>query len=401
MNTASIATRKPSAAVVLVGLLALSLNLRAALAGYPPLLTAVRDELGVGAGTAGLVQAGAVLMMAAGSFAGPRFAARFGAERGLAVAVGLVAAGSLVRGVPVLVLLIAGSVVIGFGIGVAGVLLTAVIKDRLSTRVGAVTGGYVVAMMLGSTAASALAVPIAVAVGGWSFSLAVWAVPAIVAAAAWTGMVPARTRQDGAETPSPAPARAHRLPWHDGFARLAACYQIGTSMLVYGWLTWLAPYYESQGVEPAQAGLLLAAWSISHIPGALFVPAVADRGRWTFWAGLMLASVTVGTLGVLLLPQPPVVGPWLWVVLMGIGSGAGFPLGLTMITRRTPDSAASASTSALAMGGGYTVAGTGPLLMGVLIDAAGGGPLGYHLAIGLLLAAAVLQGVAIARIGDG
>ena len=57
--------------VVLLGILALAVNLRAALAGYPPLLETVRVDLGLSAGVAGLVQAGAVLMMAAGSFAGP------------------------------------------------------------------------------------------------------------------------------------------------------------------------------------------------------------------------------------------------------------------------------------------------------------------------------------------
>ena len=86
--------------VVLVGLLALALNLRAALAGYPPLLETVRAELGTSAGAAGLVQAGAVLMMAVGSFVGPRIGDRFGRELGLGGAVGLVAAGSLLRGVP-------------------------------------------------------------------------------------------------------------------------------------------------------------------------------------------------------------------------------------------------------------------------------------------------------------
>ena len=45
--------------LVLLGLLALSLNLRAALAGYSPLLVTVRDELGVSATAAGLVQSGA------------------------------------------------------------------------------------------------------------------------------------------------------------------------------------------------------------------------------------------------------------------------------------------------------------------------------------------------------
>ena len=168
-------------AVVLLGVLAIAVNLRAALAGYPPLLETVRDQLRVSAGVAGLVQAGAVLMMAVGSFAGPAIGVRFGRERALGLAVGLVAAGSLVRGVPALVPLIGGSLVIGLGIGLAGVLITGVVKEHLVDRTGAATGGYVVAMMVGATIASAVAVPLAVVLGGWSLSLAIWAVPAILA----------------------------------------------------------------------------------------------------------------------------------------------------------------------------------------------------------------------------
>src|SRR5918998_946032 len=96
--------------VVLVGLLALALNLRTALAGYPPLIDAVRADLGFSAGAAGFVQTGG----------GP---------------------------------LVAGSLLAGFGIGVAGVLLTGVVKEHLAAHAGAVTGGYVVAMMIPSTVA--------------------------------------------------------------------------------------------------------------------------------------------------------------------------------------------------------------------------------------------------------
>ena len=102
-------------AVVLLGVLALAVNLRAALAGYPPLLETVRADLGLSAGVAGLVQAGAVLMMAAGSFAGPALARHGGREPALGVAVGLIAAGSLVRGIPWVGALIGGSLVIGLG----------------------------------------------------------------------------------------------------------------------------------------------------------------------------------------------------------------------------------------------------------------------------------------------
>jgi CP family cyanate transporter-like MFS transporter len=376
-------------AVVLLGVLAIAANLRAALAGYPPLLETVRGQLGVSAGVAGLVQAGAVLMMAVGSFAGPGLGVRFGRERALGLAVGLVAAGSLVRGVPALVPLIGGSLVIGLGIGLAGVLITGVVKEHVVERAGAATGGYVVAMMVGATIASAVAVPLAAGLGGWSFSLAIWAVPAILATAVW---VPIARRVPIVAEPVRTP-----LPWHHPFARLVACYQAGTSLMFYGWLTWLAPYYQGLGFPPARAGLLLAVWSVAQIPAALFVPMLAERRRrWSFWTGLTLLCGLAGTLGALLLPLPPVVGPWVWAVLMGIGVGAGFPMGLTAIAWRTPNGAASAATSGLALGVGYTTAGLGPLLMGVLIDMTGG----FTAAIALLLLAGLVQGGAILAIGD-
>jgi MFS transporter, CP family, cyanate transporter len=371
--------------VVLLGLLALAANLRAALAGYPPLLETVRAELGTSAGVAGLVQAGAVLMMAAGSFAGPAVGARFGREPALGGAVGLVALGGLLRGIPALLPLIGGSVLTGLGIGLAGVLLSGVVKEHLADRAGLATGGYVVSMMVGATVSSAVAVPLAVALGGWSFSLAVWAVPAVLAVAIWTPIA--------RRVPAGVPGTA-ALPWRDPFARLTCCYQAGTSVMFYGWLTWLSPYYEGQGWTPAAAGLLLAVWSVTQIPAALLVPALAERRRrWRFWAGLTLACGLAGTLGAMVAPAPL---PWLWVVLMGIGVGAGFPLGLTVIAWRTPGPAASAATTGLALGVGYTAAGLVPLLMGVLIDLSGG----FVVALGVLLLAGALQGYAIVRIGD-
>ena len=287
---------------ILLGLLALALNLRAALAGYPPLLETVRHQLGISASAAGLVQASAVLMMAAGSFAGSGIGARFGRERALGAAVGLVALGSLVRGVPALAALIAGSLVIGFGIGVAGVFLAGVVKEHLGSRAGAATGGYVVSMMVGATVASAVAVPLAVLLGGWSYSLAVWAVPAVLAAAAWAPIAARIPRSAGVP----------RAPvWRSGFARLAACFQAGTSLMFYGWLTWLSPYYESQGWSPHKAGLLLAVWSVAQIPAALLAPALAERRRrWRFWSLTTLSCGVVGTVGAMVLPELPAVGPW-------------------------------------------------------------------------------------------
>lgn len=400
--------------LVLLGVLALAINLRASLAGYPPLLETARAELGVGAGAAGLVQACAVLMMSAGSFGAAAMAARVGRERLLGISVAAIAAGSLLRAVPVLPALVGGSVLVGLGIGVAGVLLTGVVKEHLAERAGAVTGGYVVSMMVGATVASAAAVPLSVTFGGWSWSLAIWAVPAVLAVAVWVPVASriGRTRVGGpTDAAGPAipadaataaaaadarTARDERGVWRDPFARRIACYLAGSSTIFYGWLTWLSPFYESNGWGPGAAGLLLAVWSIAQIPAALLMPAAAERRRrWRFWASLTVLSSLAGTLGAVLLPAPATPLPWLWAVLIGIGVGGGFPLGLTVIAWRTPTPARSSAVSGFGLGIGYLAAGLMPLLMGLLIDLGGFPP-----AIMLLVAGAVLQAGAIQRIGD-
>jgi len=60
-----------------------------------------------------------------------------------------------------------------------------------------------------------------------------------------------------------------------------------------------------------------------------------------------------------------------WVVLMAIGVGAGFPLGLSVIAWHYPDAASAGAASGLAMGFGYLLAGSAPLVMGLLLDVTG------------------------------
>ena len=169
----------------------------------------------------------------------------------------------------------------------------------------------------------------------------------------------------------------------------------GTSTMFYGWITWLAPYYERQGWTPQQAGVLLAVWSVAQLPAALLVTTLAERRRrFRFWAAISLGCGLAGTLGALVAPVLPVLGPWPWAVLIGLGLGSSFPLGLAVIAWRTPDGAGSAATSGLALGVGYSCAGVAPLLMGVLIDLTGG----FRAAIALLVLAGCVQGWAITRL---
>ena len=92
------------------------------------------------------------------------------------------------------------------------------------------------------------------------------------------------------------------------------------------------------------------------------------------WAGerpilpWLFAWVSVaGWAGVLVAPSAL---PWLWAILLGVGTGA-FTWTLTMIGRRarTPDG--TAALSGFAQSIGYVIAGFGPLGTGLLHDATG------------------------------
>ena len=305
-------------------------------------------------------------MMAAGSFVGPavRRPLRPGARaRRRGGARSRSAAGPRVG--PALPALVGGSLLLGLGIGVAGCCSPGWSRST-SARAGAATGGYVVAMMIGATVSGAV---------DRAASRSRWAAgrsrsrsgpcPRCSRSAVWMPVARRIGRPDRAEARSGLPV------WRTGFARLVAAYQAGTSLMFYGWLTWLAPYYEGQGWRPGAGRSAARGVERRPDPGGAArpgdgraAPAMAVLGgRSRSRAGWPARSARCCW------PQPPVVGPWLWAVLMGIGVGAGFPLGLTVIAWRTPDGGTSAATSGLALGVGYTVAGLGPLLMGLLIDA--------------------------------
>jgi CP family cyanate transporter-like MFS transporter len=371
--------------VVLAGVLLISLNLRAGLAAYPAVLEQVRTELGISSGVAGLVQSTALVAMGIGSFVAVRLSARYGRERAMTGAVAVLLAGSLLRYVPSLVALVVGSLGVGTGIGLAGVFLSGLVKEHLAQRAGLVTGLYVVSMLLGSTIASSAVVPLSGALGGPSHALATLAVPAAVALAGWL-LVAARTVPPPERTATP-------LPWRSPLARVFAAYMVLSSMQFYGWLTWLAPYYQDRGLSTSRAALLLSLLSLAQIPAALVFPALAERHhRWLAWALVAVGMSVVGAVGILVLPDG-VLGPWPWVVLVATGVGAGFPMALTLVSWKSRSPAEASGVTAVGLGVGYLGAAVAPLLMGVLHDLTGS----FTAPLLVLLVAAVVMGLTARR----
>lgn len=375
-----------------VAILLVALNLRASLASLPPLVRTIQGDLHLSGAVAGLLTTLPVLCM--GLFAPPaqRVARRVGREATVAWALVAILAGLLLRlAGEVLGLLMLSTVLVGIGIALSGTVLPGIVKEFYRQRSGVVTGLYLLAMMVGATAAAALTVPLTEALGSWRVSLSLWAVLAVVGLAAWLPVVRAVNVHDGPLDPtSSAP-----LPWRSPTAQLLAAYLAMQSFGFYSQLAWIPPSYEAQGWPARQAGLLLAVWSIVQLVTGVGAPVLADRlrDRRPLVAGAL--GLTLAGLGGVVLA--PMAAPWVWVALLGLGQGAGFALALVKLVDYAPTPSASARLSALVFLFAYSVASVGPFVFGAVHDLTGG----FRVPYALLIAVALVQLTLVPRLRPG
>src|SRR5215469_877261 len=170
-----------STVVLLTAMLAVAANLRPALTSVGPLIDLIRQDLGLSATVAGLLNSLPLFAFAVFSPLA-HFANRIGIERALMVAMLALIAGILVRSFGGTSGLFGGTLLLGASIAVGNVLLPSAIKRDFPHRVSSITTTY--AIMLGLTAAigSGVSVPLArILPGGWESALAFWALPTALA----------------------------------------------------------------------------------------------------------------------------------------------------------------------------------------------------------------------------
>jgi CP family cyanate transporter-like MFS transporter len=212
---------------------------------------------------------------------------------------------------------------------------------------------------LSAAVASALVVPLDDAfAGGWPPALAVWAVPALVAAIPW--LVLGRT-VDGPPPERPPRVRDRAAWW------LPALFGV-QSAVFFATLTWLPTILHASGISHHRAGLLLALSSLMQAAPAFVVPVLAARRpsqRGLLFA--VTASTALGYAGLLAAPGPAAV----WVVLIGAGQGGVLGLALVLPLLRAADPRMAAGLTALTLSG-YLVAAAAPWILGAAHDLSGG-----------------------------
>jgi len=392
--------------VVLVGVVLVALNLRIAVASVSPILAVVRTDVALSAGEAGVLGTIPVVSFALFGSLAPLLARRFGLEPTLVAAMALSAVGEVVRSATSTAGGFLGwSVIALAGMGMGNVLLPPLVKRYFPDRIGAMTAIYTVTMAVSTAMPALLAVPVAGRLG-WRVALASWAVVGVVAMIPWTVVIvrsaTARAALAGvlrrAPRDTPALASRHRAAgrvWRSPLAwGLAVTFGMN-SLNSYVMFAWLPQILTDAGVGTSASGRWLALLASLGLPASLVVPLIATRVKNAIWVvGFFVACFAVGYAGLLIAPTGPLA---LWMVLIGLGPGT-FPLLLTLINLRTRTSAGAVSLSGFTQGVGYTIAGAGPVLVGVLYDASGSWVSSYVL---LFVSLAVLLGAGVVACRPG
>nr|WP_300306398.1 cyanate transporter [Halomonas sp.] len=355
-----------------------AINLRPFLTSPGPIIELIRADTGLTYTGTALLTLIPTIVMGLGAFAAPALQAHVGTRRGILGALVILALGSLLR------LIVPGADTLLFtallcGIGVAFIQSTfpGVIKEHFPGRMAIITGIYS-ATIMGGGALGAQVTPLLVSHGhDWREALAWLALPAILAT-----LFAYRTLGDQRnERPDTAIIQTLiRLPRAWLLMVAFGFVNAGYSSAV----TWLAPFYQHQGLSVAHSANLVSIMAICQAFAAVGISYLASssKDRRPFLC-VTAALQIVGYLGLAWLPD---VSPIAWSATCGIGLGGSFAISLVTALDHLPSPQQAGALTAIMQGGGFLIAALGPLALAMLLSWTGTYQAGWimHLCLALI-----------------
>ena len=351
------------AALNLLLVILLALNLRPILTSIGPLLEPMRASTGLGYQQAALLTALPVLCMGLVPLLQPwlrRWISEHGGMLGGLAAIALACLWRLQ--LDSAWALIASAVVAGLGVAVVQGMMPGLVNRWFPGRLAGAMGLYSAALMTGGGLAAVLGPHVSGHFGHWQAGLGLWAAPAVLAVLAWAVL---RPRQE-------APRLAGAAGGHWFGTRRAWLLALYFGLINGGYtsmVAWLPAYHIEHGGSAQGGADLVGLMTIFQVAGALGLPLLlrrwADRrpGLW-----LALAIQLAGFLGLLLVPT---VAAGLWVAMIGFGLGACFSQSLTLTLEHLKTPAEAGSLAAFVQGIGFIITGIVPYITGWLRDVSG------------------------------
>lgn len=351
-----------------IAVLVAGLAMRAPIISVAPILTKIQETYGFGSVAASLLTSLPVLCFGALAFVAPWIGRRFGMERAIVFMLGLITAGVVVRAVWGTTGLFVGTALLGSGIAVNNVLLPAAIKRHWTHVMGPLMSTLSVSMAVGPTLAALLTVPLYQLLNNdVRLTLVVWVFFPVAGFVLFQAL---RSRLPVTTEPSIRTGGAGGGLWSKPLAWQVSSFLGLQSLLFYSFTSWLPTILTDRGLSDITAGFGFSVFTFMNIIGSFFYPMIAVKLRQQ--RGLAALSAVFWLVGIGGILFSPVSLAYVWAGFAGLGSGASFSLALTMLVLRTRDAATAARLSGMAQAVGYTLAATGPLLMGWVFETSGG-----------------------------
>lgn len=352
----------------MIAIVALALNLRPAMAGIGPLLDLIQGGTAIGSTGAGLLTTLPVLLMGLCALAVHSLRRILGQDRGIAVGALLIALACLARlwagdaGSASAAAMVATAAIAGGGVAIVQALAPTVIKQAFGANTDRAMGLYTTGIMAGAAIAAASAAGLA-DLFGWTGALAVWSLPAALAAILWTVVRRGAVKVQGPQVAAPAIGPVVRTRfWRSPRAwLLLVFFGLGTSAYTLV-LAWLPPFYVGLGESRSIAGLMLGGLSLMEVVGGLTVSALIRK--FPDRRPLLLGALTLTLVGLMGLIFAPVTLAVPVVFVLGAGIGSLFPLTLILTMDHIDDPAKAGNLAAFVQGGGYIIASLAPLAAG-------------------------------------
>ncbi len=364
--------------MVLTAVALVAVNLRPLLSSLPTLTSDIVAATGWSSATIGVLTTIPVLCMGIFALAVPALAMHFGRKHLVIVALVSLSAATLLRAIEAVPeLLFLSAFLAGVGIAFAAGLIPGIVREQLPHAHGTATSTWIAAMMGGAALGGALTVPIAEWLGSWSLALAFWAIPALIALAAWTYT----ERHSPAHDRPSAIVRIRELPWRNKIAWALALNMALNSIIFYSSLAWIAPSYEARGWTQENAGWLFGLFSAAAVVAAFVLAGLAVRVKHR--RSLFTIAIGATLIALISIAWLPDFLPWLALLIFGFFLSGTFAMSLGLIGEYSKDSASAARLAAMTFFITYTVAAAGPLVAGVLLDYCDSWPLVFTILAGV------------------
>ncbi|MFN3759754.1 MAG: CynX/NimT family MFS transporter [Algoriphagus aquaeductus] len=354
-------SKSSNKALLILGIILISINLRTSIASVGPLIPFIREDLGISNGLAGFLTTLSLITFAIFSLFAPSLGKKLGHGKAIFLGIVLLTLGVVIRVLGGIELLYFGTALTGIGIVIANVLMIPFFKARIPEQIGLMTALLSTGMSLFAAIASGVSVPLAIDLGlGWRGSLISWVGLMILALIVWIPQLKPQGSSQQREIFAPKNVWKSRLAWQ------VTLFMGAQSVMYFTMITWLPDMLITRGMSPVNAGIALSYMQLISLIGTFFAPNLLMRLKQQSGVVLIVGIGYLIGYGALFLPNELITFGALTII--GIGSGASLSIAYTLISMRTAEDLTTAKLSGMVQSAGYVLAALGPLVFGISLD---------------------------------